>query len=130
MRNERKLREEAAEPTTFFHMAQHGVDLTLSGEGSASGYVAGSESFVRYPASGFDVGVEVGTEPSLGVPIDAMEPVGTAAEIERSLSELTGAACSDAEAVARAVETAPVIPTEAQDKLQDLLKRGLKRRPI
>lgn len=64
LRNERRLRE-PPEPTTFFGMARHGVDLTLTGEGSPAGYVAGSEPFVRYPAAA--PGYSGGPQPGLAV---------------------------------------------------------------
>jgi hypothetical protein len=130
LRNERRVLEAAPEPTTFFAMAQHGVDLTLTGEASATGFVVGSTPHVNYPRSGYDVGVEVGIEPALGVPIDALEPVGTAVEIEQSLSQLAGAARSDADNSHRVVETASVIPTDAEDKLKAALARGLRRRKL
>jgi hypothetical protein len=122
LRNERRVLEAAPEPTTFFAMAQHGVDLTLTGEASATGFVVGSTPHVNYPRSGYDVGVEVG--------IDALEPVGTAVEIEQSLSQLAGAARSDADNSHRVVETASVIPTDAEDKLKAALARGLRRRKL
>jgi hypothetical protein len=67
LRNERRLREEAEAPSTFFQMARAGLDLSLSGEGSPGGYVSGSEPFVRYPAAapGYSGGPQPGLDPAL-----------------------------------------------------------------
>jgi hypothetical protein len=66
LRNERRLREEAEAPSTFFQMARAGLDLSLSGEGSPGGYVSGSEPFVRYPAAapGYSGGPQPGLDPA------------------------------------------------------------------
>jgi hypothetical protein len=122
LRNERKLREEAA-PSTFFEMARAGVDLTLSGEGSAAGYVTGSEPFVRYPAAapGYSGGPQPGLEPSLGVPIDALEPVGTPAEVAASAAELSPTAAS-----AALSDPAPGVDSAAiHDRLNQLFAKAL-----
>jgi hypothetical protein len=87
LRNEKRLREEPPAPSSYHAMARHGVDLTLTGEGSSAGYVAGSEPFVRYPASGYSGGPQPGLEPPLGVEIDQQEPTGTFAEVARSIEE-------------------------------------------
>jgi hypothetical protein len=101
LRNRQRLREPPA-PSCYHQMARHGVDLTLTGEGSPAGYVAGSEPFVRYPASGYSGGPQPGLEPPLGVEIDQQEPTGTFAEVQRSLEEFASketaglAGCSNA----------------------------------
>jgi hypothetical protein len=132
LRNERKLREEAA-PSTFFEMARAGVDLTLSGEGSAAGYVSGSEEFVRYPAAapGYSGGPQPGLEPPFPVDISFVEPIGTAAEIEQSIQLAEPADPTAEEApLAAVVDRGSAIPIHAHEKLEGLLKRGLKRRPL
>jgi hypothetical protein len=128
LRNERRLREEAEAPSTFFQMARAGLDLSLSGEGSPGGYVSGSEPFVRYPAAapGYSGGPQPGLEPSLGVPIDALEPVGTAVEIEQSI-QLAEPVDPTVEAspLAAVVDRGSAIPAHAHEKLEGLLQRGL-----
>jgi hypothetical protein len=91
LRLERQRREEPPAPSTFFQMANAGVDLSLDGGQSAGGYVAGSEPFVRYPASGYSGGPQPGLEPPLGVEIDQKEPTGTPSEVARSIGELADA---------------------------------------
>jgi hypothetical protein len=137
LRNERKLRE----ASTYFQMANAGVDLTLTGESSPAGYVAGSEPFVRYPAAapGYSGGPQPGLEPPLGVEIDQQEPCGTPTEIERSLAPavaLASAPAGDALPPAPlhasspgSVERGSVVrtPKEANVELKALLDRGLVR---
>jgi hypothetical protein len=126
LRNERKLAEEAEAPSTFFQMARAGIDLSLTGEASAAGYFSGSEEFVRYPKSSYDVGVEVGLEPPVGVPVDALEPVGTPAEVAASAAEPSPSAAS-----AALSDPAPGVDSAAiHDRLNQLFAKGLVRRKL
>lgn len=118
-RAEQHRQDELPKPaSTYFAMAAAGVDLTLSGEASGGGYVAGSEPFVRYPRqpAGGLWSVDAGIEPPTGVDISAVEPVGTAKEIEASL-ELAGPQIP----VPRGGEItgSPVVPRDPAIQTQD-----------
>jgi hypothetical protein len=133
LRNEKRLREEAEAPSTFFAIARAGIDLSLSGEGSAGGYVAGSEPFVRYPAAapGYSGGPHPGLEPPFPVDISFVEPIGTAAEIEQSIQLAEPADPTAEEApLAAVVDRGSAIPTDVHDRLQSALARGLRRRKL
>jgi hypothetical protein len=83
--NERKLRPGDSAPSTFFQMAN--LDPSLEGRFAPGGYVVGSELTPAYPAAAgpWAAGPQPPPEQPTGVAIDAMEPTGTAVEIERSL---------------------------------------------
>jgi hypothetical protein len=130
LQNERRLREADA-PSCYFQMAAAGIDLSLSGDSSPASFVVGSTPHVNYPRSGYEVGVEVGVEPPTGQAVDAMEPVGTAAEIAASLpEEIQPAGREPAEAAALS-DQAPVVDSAAvHARLNQLFREGIVRRKL
>jgi hypothetical protein len=78
-------------PTTYHQLA--GVDQALEGGGRFGKveYISGSEPSSQYPRlpalSPWSGSGDVGLEPPTGVAIDAMEAVGTPAEVSASLSQ-------------------------------------------
>jgi hypothetical protein len=87
LRNDRALRPGDREPTTFHQLAS--VDVELGGRFARPDYITGTEPASRYPhlpASSPWASDPVPPEEPLGFAIDAMDPVGTAAEIEASLA--------------------------------------------
>jgi hypothetical protein len=73
--------------TTTLHSLTALASPEPGGRFAKANYVAGSEPCVQYPAAAgpWAGGTRVPDEPPLGFSVDAMEPVGTAAEIEASL---------------------------------------------
>lgn len=86
--NEAKLRPGDHEPTTLHQLAQLG-DTSLGGRFAADGVVSGTKPFVDYPAAatGPYGGPQPGIEPPFPTDISFVEPVGTFAEVQRSLEE-------------------------------------------
>jgi hypothetical protein len=78
--------------TTYHQLA--GVDQELGGRFAKADVVAGAEPAVHYPAqpalSPWSGSADPGLEPPTGIDINALEPVGTPAEIARSLEALAG----------------------------------------
>ena len=94
--------------TTLHQLAN--LDGSLNGRFNPGSYVSGSEPAVNYPAaSGPWSGPQPGQEPPLGIDVNALEPVGEAFEVQRSLAE---AACSDGVVCSAVVEPASATPTK------------------
>jgi hypothetical protein len=99
LRNRQRLRE-PPEPSCYHQMAASGVDLTLSAEGSAVGYVTGSEEAVPMPrlpeGNPWAGGGDVGLQPPLGESVEFVEPIGTLAEQIRAAEVLRARELADA----------------------------------
>jgi hypothetical protein len=96
--------------TTYHAMAN--LDTSLGGRFGKADIVTGDEAspqYPRLPASSPWAGDPVPPEEPLGLDVNAMEPVGTPTEIERSLASLVGveAPMSAAASPVDVVETAP-----------------------
>jgi hypothetical protein len=81
------LKNDRAEPTTFHQLAN--LDTSPGGRFSPGGYVSGSEAIVQYPplpASSLwsGEGPQVPDEGPTNIDINAQEPTGTFAEVQRS----------------------------------------------
>jgi hypothetical protein len=124
-------------PTTYHQLA--GVDQALEGGGRFGRveYITGNEPSVCYSAASapWADGPQPGLEPPFPVDISVVEPVGTAQEIERSLSAL--AETSPVGSATRAEPADPAVPVvdrgsanseAAHARLRQLLGRGIVRR--
>jgi hypothetical protein len=91
--NDRRLRQPEGKPDTYFSRALADAGLELGGRfgALAKPVVTGTAPYPMLPASSPWSVDPVPTEPPLGFSVDAREPVGTAAEIERSWVELAPA---------------------------------------
>ena len=80
--------------TTYLDFAQADADLAASGRFAATVAtpVAGVPRYPALPASSPWASDPVPSEPPLGHCVDAMEPIGTDAEIERAAQLLAGEA--------------------------------------
>jgi hypothetical protein len=80
------------EARTYFERASAEADENRGGRFAAlaQAKVIGTTSAVQYPAGPQWSQDPTGPEPALGYDVDAIEPVGTAAEVERSLDDLGG----------------------------------------
>ena len=81
------LKNDLAEPTTFHQLAN--LDTSPGGRFSPGGYVSGSEAIVQYPplpasSPWSGAGPQVPDEEPTGIDINAQEPCGTFAEVQRS----------------------------------------------
>jgi hypothetical protein len=134
LREERRLRASDHEPTTLHQMASVGLSLEGGRFVSKDIIISGSEASVRYPAASgpWAAGPQPGLEPPTGIDVNAMEPVGTSAEIAASLEALAeeapvGSASVGAEPADPAV---PVVDRgsanseAAHDRLRQLLVSG------
>jgi hypothetical protein len=106
------------EPTTLHALAN--LDTSLGGRFAKADYVSGQEAAVHYPraAGPWADPVQAPPEPPLNYEINALEPVGTAVEIERSLEELAAPLApaeiipgSEAVIYPAAAETGAAIPS-------------------
>jgi hypothetical protein len=84
---ERKPRQGDGEPQTFFARARAGLDDDLpTGRYAQQAHFSGQEPCVGYPAASAwtrDAAMVPNEEPT-GIDINALEPVGTFAEVQRS----------------------------------------------
>jgi hypothetical protein len=77
------------EPTTYFERASAEADENRGGRFAAlaQARVVGAKPAPTYPAGPQWSHDPTGPEPALGYDVDAIEPIGTAAEVERSLDD-------------------------------------------
>jgi hypothetical protein len=81
------LKNDRAEPTTFHQLAN--LDTSPGGRFNPGGYVSGSEAIVQYPplpasSPWSGEGPQVPDEGPTNIDINAQEPTGTFAEVQRS----------------------------------------------
>lgn len=134
LRNEAALRAGDRAPTTLHALA--GVDQALESGGrfKSEVLIVGATPAPAYPAAASPwSGPQVGLEPSTGLAIDAVEPVGTAKEIEASQL-----AAEPAAPVTASDSSPPAVPAEergsaailAHRRLQELAPKMFRKRKL